>query len=136
MKVVINKCYGGFSLSDEGVRHYAKIKGLKLYPEASEYGLVTYFTVPPEERVKPICWRKATMEQRAAYNRQYDEQNIYSRAIPRDDDALVQVVEELGEDANGSHAELKVVEIPDGIEWEISEYDGMEHVEEKHRTWS
>ena len=48
---------------------------------------------------------------------------------------LVEVVEKLGSAANGSHASLKIVEIPENVEWEIDEYDGMEHVAEKHRTW-
>lgn len=48
---------------------------------------------------------------------------------------LVKCVETLGDKANGSCANLKVVEIPDGIEWEIDEYDGYEHIAEKHRTW-
>jgi hypothetical protein len=30
---------------------------------------------------------------------------------------------------------IKVITIPDGIEWEIKEYDGLEHIAEKHRTW-
>ena len=30
---------------------------------------------------------------------------------------------------------LKVVEIPDGVDWEIEEYDGEEWVSEKHRVW-
>ena len=29
-----------------------------------------------------------------------------------------------------------IVEVPDGGEWELDEYDGIEHVAEKHRTWS
>jgi hypothetical protein len=45
------------------------------------------------------------------------------------------VVLELGEAANGRCAELKVVEIPDDVEWQIEEYDGLEWVAEKHRTW-
>ena len=49
--------------------------------------------------------------------------------------ALVKCVEALGEDASGSFAKLKVVEIPDGVEWEIGEYDGLEYVAEKHRIW-
>ena len=30
---------------------------------------------------------------------------------------------------------LLIVEIPDGIEWEIWDYDGKESVHEKHRHW-
>jgi hypothetical protein len=47
----------------------------------------------------------------------------------------VQVVEQMGDAASGSHSELAIVEIPDDVEWEIDEYDGREHVAEKHRTW-
>ena len=63
------------------------------------------------------------------------DKDFYNRDIPRDDPALVQVVEELGAKADGSCASLKVVEIPDDVEWEIAEYDGREWVAEKHRTW-
>jgi hypothetical protein len=55
--------------------------------------------------------------------------------IPRDDEKLVRVVEEMREAANGHAAELKVVEIPDGVQWVISRTDGVEHVSEAHRTW-
>jgi hypothetical protein len=48
---------------------------------------------------------------------------------------LVQVIEELGEEANGSHAKLEVIEIPDGVEYTIDEYDGIESIHEKHRSW-
>ena len=60
----------------------------------------------------------------------------YSRDIKRDDPKLVAIVERLGEAANGEFAKLKVVEVPDGVEIEIVEYDGWEHVAEAHRTWS
>lgn len=55
--------------------------------------------------------------------------------IARADPDLVAVIEELGAKANGRHADLKVVEIPDGIEWEIDEYDGIETIHEIHRSW-
>ena len=55
--------------------------------------------------------------------------------IPRDDADLIRVVEELGELANGWYSKLKIVEIPDGIEWEIDKCDGYEKVVEKHRSW-
>ena len=48
---------------------------------------------------------------------------------------LVECVEKLGEDADGDFAELKVVDIPDDVEYTIEEYDGIEWVSEKHRTW-
>lgn len=59
----------------------------------------------------------------------------YSGDIPRDDINLVKVIKTLGEEVNGEHADLKVVEIPEDVKWFISEYDGNEHVAEKHRTW-
>jgi len=30
---------------------------------------------------------------------------------------------------------LRIIEIPDGVEWQIEEYDGDEWIAEKHRTW-
>ena len=61
---------------------------------------------------------------------------IYPYDIGRDDPSLVQVVEELGEQSWGDYAELKVVEIPDDVEWTIEDYDGMESIHEVHRSWS
>jgi hypothetical protein len=48
---------------------------------------------------------------------------------------LVRVVEELGEEANGHGAELKIVEIPDDVKWEIEKTDEVEHVSAVHGTW-
>ena len=31
---------------------------------------------------------------------------------------------------------LKIVEIPDDVEWFIDDYDGIETIHERHRTWS
>lgn len=56
--------------------------------------------------------------------------------IPRDDPYLVQIVEQMGSDADGRFAKLKIVNIPDDVEWQIDEYDGLEWIAEKHQTWS
>jgi len=56
--------------------------------------------------------------------------------IERNDPVLVQVVEEMGESAKGAFARLKIVDIPDDVQWGIEEYDGSEWVAEIHRTWS
>lgn len=55
--------------------------------------------------------------------------------IQRNDPLLIECVEKLGIDANGRYSKLKIIEIPDDVEWIIQEYDGMEWVAEKHRTW-
>lgn len=60
----------------------------------------------------------------------------FSREIDRDDAYLVKIVRDLGMAANGPHANLKIVEVPGDVEWQIEEYDGNEWVAEKHRTWS
>jgi hypothetical protein len=48
---------------------------------------------------------------------------------------LVRVVEELKEDANGHAAALKVVTIPDDVNWVITKTEGGEQVSEVHRIW-
>jgi len=68
-----------------------------------------------------------------------DKKECYFESeIERNDPVLVQIVEELGEEANGNYSSLKVVEIPDDVggNWYIEENDGLEHVAERHRTWS
>ena len=60
--------------------------------------------------------------------------DIYFFDISRDDPDLIEIVEHLGQKANDSYAQLKIVEIPDGVNWYIAEYDGLEHVAERHRT--
>lgn len=61
------------------------------------------------------------------------DENFYYWDIPRDCPVLVEMVER--GDADGTYADLKVVEIPDDVDWYIEEYDGLEHVAERHRTW-
>ena len=56
--------------------------------------------------------------------------------IARDDPWLVSVVEDMGDKANGLCAKLKIVEIPNDVDWIVCEYDGNEWIAEKHRTWS
>lgn len=130
MKVVINACFGGFSLSFAGVKRYAEIKGLTLYPYRDHISM-KHFQSMDEDML--VHWStEPTPDGSAKHNGEY--WSCY--AIARDDPALVQVVEEMGAKADGSCAELRVVEIPDDVEWEIDEYDGFESVHEKHRSWS
>ena len=64
------------------------------------------------------------------------DKNFYHRDIPRDCPDLVAMVEEGGTDVDCIYSKLKVVDVPDDVNWYIEEDDGMEHVAEHHRTWS
>jgi len=137
-KVVVNSCYGGFGISQAGMLRYAELKGITLYPEPSQFHMMTYYTVPPEQRVQPLSseeWQSATTEQRMANNDAYSAQTLHCADIARDDPALVQVVEELGKAAADNFAELRIAVVPDDVKWYIDEYDGQEWVAEVHRKW-
>lgn len=119
MKVVINACFGGFSISAKAVRRARELgaewarpgRGCTLYGETFSDGTVyTPFSQSMPDSGRP-------------------------EAEYRADPILVRVVEEMGDAANGMCAKLRVVEIPDGVKWTIQEYDGYEHVAEAHRTW-
>lgn len=135
MKIVINTCYGGFSLSDEAFELYLTLKGIKFYKEPSESGYkgdFDYFSCPAKEYKKLLTQAKKTGD-----FKELNGKNLFlsNRSVLRNDPILVQVIEKLGGKANGRHAKLKVVEIPDDIKWEISEYKGREHVSETHKIW-
>lgn len=61
--------------------------------------------------------------------------NEYSRDFERTDKDLIKTVKEFGDSANTMYSNLKVIEIPDGVEYTVEEYDGQEWIAEKHRTW-
>jgi len=56
--------------------------------------------------------------------------------IKRNDSDLMRVVDELGIDNISRRCELKIVEVPDDIDWYIFENEcGQESVHEEHRIW-
>ena len=115
MKIVINKCYGGFRLSKEAVLLYGKKKGLNIIVEQDKViEAINHYYL----------------------NEKKDGNYFHEEDIQRNDPILVEVVNELGEKADGFCSELKIVEIPDDVEWIIEEYDGKEWIAEDHRRWS
>lgn len=140
--VVINKQHGGFGLSSEGIEQYLKLKGLEFWVVPNErFGSLigpTYWLVPEDQRLEePTAevWHSMSMAERQRHNQLWESYTFSDRDLDRDDPVLVQVVRELGDAASGKHATLKIVEIPADVDWIIDEYDGLEWVAEKHRTW-
>lgn len=101
MKIAINKCFGGFSLSK---------------------------SVFEELGVK---WDNDGYLSNEALGIKSDDYNKY-----RSDDRLIEAIEKIGiSEASGSMADIVIVDVPDDIEWELSNYDGIESIHEKHRSW-
>ena len=145
-KVVYNDCYGGFGLSPLAVKRYYELKhpDVTLYFYEETFGddfdevytkikcpnkdtfvvilskdLGDKFTITREERFK---------EPHSQLYKDFNDNYVYlSGHVKRDDPVLVQVVEELGEKANGSCSELKITNIGDS-KFHINEYDGWESV--------
>ena len=133
MKVVINRCFGGFGLSPLAVKEYLKRKGKECFCYDNSFsekmkkvdienaGLFTIYST--KDLGEEITWEDL------------GDSYFRERGIPRNDVDLVAIVEFLEDKADGRCASLRIVKIPDDVEWEISEYDGVETVEEKHRSW-
>jgi len=55
----------------------------------------------------------------------------------RSDSRLITAIEKIGtKKSSGFLAALKIIEVPDGIEWDIDNYDGLESIHENHQSWS
>lgn len=142
VEVVINSCYGGFGLSHEAERFFAKLQGKELYfylQTKHEYqdGEDEYTRIDSPKGDEFLLFT-LTRDLGKTIKDFPNEEGLWfnSREIKRNDKNLITVIRMLGEKANGKFSELKIIQIPDGVDWEISEYDGIETVEEKHRSWS
>jgi len=129
MKLVKNSCFGGFSLSPKAIARFAELKGKKAYffkglgekitpvslSELDNDLFFSWYTVPDPEKYKLNEPDEDGLYKGA--NERYKK--ISLEINDRTDPDLIKVVEELGKEADGRCASLEIVEIPDGIEWEI-----------------
>jgi hypothetical protein len=67
-----------------------------------------------------------------------DKQAIGCYAFDNDraNPLLVEAVKKLKNEAHGPYSVLKIVEIPDDVEWRVDAINGKEVIREKHRMWS
>ncbi|MBX3303794.1 MAG: hypothetical protein KF693_16395 [Nitrospira sp.] len=111
-QIVINRSYGEFCLSHQAI--------VRLRELGQREAL--------EEIDRGAYWPQAAGPREPSLNQ-------YGKLIPRDDEHLVRVVEELGDAADGHAAALKIVTIPDDVNWMLTRTEGGEQVSEVHRTW-
>ena len=130
-EIVINRCYGGFSLSKTAV-----------------YWLAEHCC---EAAKREIARQDANLTSGSKYSWHVDRQKAWlegdtgkllayawhpaDKDLGRNHPLLLACVRVLGEKADTTCSDLAIIEIPDGIEWEIESCDGQEWVAEKHRTW-
>lgn len=136
MKIVINSCFGGFDLSDACIEELATRKGHRAYKYTYDlhglhrcrektYDFYKFLLDIDQEEVDHETAEKHSFE------------SLFEDGDMRTDHDLISLIEEKGSKwASGSHAKLKVIDIPDDVDYIIEEYDGAEWVAEKHRTWS
>lgn len=140
-KIAYNACYGGFGLSPKATLRLYEL-GVTEIAEPVD----AYFGVGDKRRGEnAIKDRDKALAKWRAYvasgmgDPGFSIMNIFSpdekfvlyvdlfeehRADPR----LIQVIEELGDEANGSCARLRIEEVPAGTQYRIDGYDGSETV--------
>ncbi|GLO66229.1 hypothetical protein [Oceanobacillus kimchii] len=143
MEVVINSCFGGFALSRKAIEEYSKLKGVpEIYHYMNDY---------EENVIKKVSSTEADITSSLfvyTFTKDFGDTiieedlfsltdgYIYSPEIKRNDPDLVRVVKQLKDKANVQYSDLKIIEIPDDVNFVIQEYDGNEWIAEEHRTWS
>lgn len=106
MKIVYNASYGGFILSYAGLNWMANRGHIYAASEALKISMPGFSGCGGGED------------------------------IDRDDPLLIEAIETLGSEAvSGFCASLAIADIPDGVEWEIDEYDGWESVVPPRMRW-
>lgn len=105
MKVVVNRCYGGFGLSDACLDHMG----------------VKYTRVEEPYEHSP---------QHSFSYRKYENENDADYCINRTDPRLIAAIEALGSEVcSDDSAHVEVVNIPDNLKhFRIIEYDGSEYI--------
>jgi len=119
MKVAINRCFGGFGLSDEGFEELLERKGIVFEYVKSESAFLGN-----------AYYRAGHVGEEEHYL------SPWEFTEDRGEADLIAVLEAMGKRAWGFAAEIAIIDIPDDVKWHICEYDGLEHIAEDHRTWS
>lgn len=134
MKVILNKCYGGFQPSALAYNEHAKRNGIELFwyhsvgindykltnePEFFDYPISKYFG----RRIK-----RGDIDWGCVY---------HLNEASREDSDLIDIVEKYGERASSCVSNLVVVEIPDDLagRYIVDEHDGFETLHEMVQEW-
>ena len=145
-KVLLNKDYGGFGVSALAHKMYAEKKfgrELFIYSGGDSIGGPRMFhytkvSIDDFNKMHSLLYFYSFTDLGQEINLSLPlEDNIETLNITsdyREDPLLIEIVEELGEEANDRFSTLKVVEIPDELangNYMIDDYDGIETLHAK-----
>jgi hypothetical protein len=119
MKVILNKCFGGFGVSEMGIRH-CREKGAAWAQWPNSYLKGEFFSEDDGSPSAMTCDSAWVAEGREAG----------ARECPH----LIALIES-GAYKDDHCSRLKVVEIPDGVTYEIDDYDGQESIGQPRTVW-
>lgn len=149
-KVVINKCFGGFNISDE-----AAIEIFKYENNIDE----VFIYISDDEKMELVNNVKFENGRFVDIDNYYvyvsniylgesinrtDKQKIESlkfmlcltQDVERDNKKLIELMNQWGSGrCSGRCANLKIIEIPKHIDYYIDDYDGVETIHEQHNSW-
>lgn len=147
MKIALNKDgLGLFKLSPEAFVYYHTLKGKPCY----FYRIETFVEFPEmilvETKEDFIRFRDTSgyfsnkyfgKKVKAGESKKVKTSQIFDTLYKYDrtDSDLIKTIEDLGERANSIISDLKIVEVPDDIEFELFERNGCEYAVEKGRYW-
>ena len=142
MEIVINNCFGGFSLSNLALKKYVESKGMKAYFYEKVSFNEKYIKVPYDKNgiitycVSEDLGDTINHKEFMAWIEKNKDKYFSASDIDRTDKDLIKIIKELGsKKASGRCACLKIIKVPNDVNWEIDDYDGIETVQEKHRSW-
>lgn len=126
MKIIVNRCFGGYGLSTAVGEWLRDNKG---------WNILVFDKW--EEEMDLEAYDGWTHKDGMFCNFHVGDNKLGDNVVygDRTNLELIECIEALGEAANSFGAKLEVVQVPDDVEWEIQEYDGIESIHEKHRSW-
>ncbi len=134
-KIVV--CEQSLYLNEAGIQHWFAYQNLPCFKKTDIfYGSVFDFYCSNEDHLNQFM---------GLYNDGISTNDdllkygiVEPHSIPRDNEYLVRLVEEMGTacQEGGEGSGIRVIEIPDDVKWVLSETDhGTEYIEEVHRWW-
>ena len=125
-KIAINSCFGGFFLSPE-CAILAYENGMR------ELGVSAYEYFRDSQKQMEAYTKWLAYKKGSVMNFLLDvfvDMGTILNTSPsnRDHPALIYAIETLGEEANGPVAKIEIVEVPEDMDYYITDYDGIEDV--------